>query len=429
MRIPVRLSCCLVLFALSVVLNAQDQDTQTGASKLPPDLINRLENGVGEPVKIVCFGDSVTGLYYHTGGLRTYTDMLGIALQQLCPKAKVEMINAGISGHTTVNALARIEKDVLARKPDIVTVMFGLNDLGKGIPLEDYAANLGRIADQCAAAGAEVVLCTPNSVITTKARPFEELVKYCQAMREVAALKGVLLCDTFSAFEAMRADDPLAWGLTLSDEIHPNMAGHKFIARQIAATLSGRTTSLSQVGPSQPAIGKTLTRLAEGKPVKVLAMPPFDKKWAEAALRSVASDAGIEIIPWSTASMSLQEIRTDASQRVRKLKPDLVLIATSRDAKSPDRDSFIYDQYWLANYALSFGAREWDVVVIHPSVFEGVATEGEGARDDLLRTLTAAHDLSLIDREAGDNRGAGEILKAWVAAQSEIFSSAPQQAP
>src|SRR5262245_61679351 len=67
----------------------------------------------GQPVKIVCFGDSVTGVYYHTGGRRAYTDMLGIALKKACPKADVTMINAGISGHATTNALERIERDVL----------------------------------------------------------------------------------------------------------------------------------------------------------------------------------------------------------------------------------------------------------------------------------------------------------------------------
>jgi len=50
-----------------------------------------------EPVRIVCFGDSVTGVYYHTGGRRAWTDMLGIALGKAYPKAKVEMFNAGIS--------------------------------------------------------------------------------------------------------------------------------------------------------------------------------------------------------------------------------------------------------------------------------------------------------------------------------------------
>ncbi len=93
------------------------------------DLKIRRKLLAGEAARVVCFGDSVTGVYYHTGSRRAYTDMLGIALRKLAPQAKVEMINAGISGHTTENALARIDRDVIVHKPDLVTVMFGLNDM------------------------------------------------------------------------------------------------------------------------------------------------------------------------------------------------------------------------------------------------------------------------------------------------------------
>jgi lysophospholipase L1-like esterase len=54
-----------------------------------------------KPVTIVCLGDSVTGVYYHTGGKRAYPEMLEIAIKRAFPKANVTVINAGISGHTT----------------------------------------------------------------------------------------------------------------------------------------------------------------------------------------------------------------------------------------------------------------------------------------------------------------------------------------
>ncbi len=106
-----------------------------------PELKLRRKLLAGESVRVVCFGDSVTGVYYHTGSRRAYTDMLGIALRQFAPQAKVEMINAGISGNTTENALARIDRDVIAHRPDLVTVMFGLNDMAR-VPLDVYRENL-----------------------------------------------------------------------------------------------------------------------------------------------------------------------------------------------------------------------------------------------------------------------------------------------
>ena len=105
--------CWLLIFASWVFTSAvAGQQLETAAK------IRR-----GEPVRIVCFGDSVTGVYYHTGSRRAYTDMLGLALKQAHRRANVTMVNAGISGHTTVNALARIDTDVLAHKPTVVTQM------------------------------------------------------------------------------------------------------------------------------------------------------------------------------------------------------------------------------------------------------------------------------------------------------------------
>ena len=56
---------------------------------------------------IVCLGDSVTGVYYHTGGHRAWPEMLELALRQIHPGAAIHVINAGISGHTTTDGLLR----------------------------------------------------------------------------------------------------------------------------------------------------------------------------------------------------------------------------------------------------------------------------------------------------------------------------------
>lgn len=375
-----RLSSILFLFLVAMALPpAVAQDSAL------PKLDQELASGE-RPVKIVCFGDSVTGLYYHTGGVRTYTDMLGIALRQIHTKADVTMINAGISGHTTVNALARIEKDVLSHHPDLVTVMFGLNDMVK-VPVEGYRKNLIEIVRQCRAAGAEVILCTPNAVITTPNRPVEKLIEYCEVVRAVAREYQVPLSDSFAEFEAFGKREPDAWRLTLSDEIHPNMAGHKRIAEQIARTITGKAASLAAIGPPGSALERTAEKLKAGNLIKVLAMPPFDG-WVTEALARVVPGAKIEVVSWPIKGMSLFELRKDASHRVRPMKPDLVLIAVPRSASAESRESFIHDQMWIANYSQSFGKKEWDVVVIHPSLAEPNSDASESENDALIRSIT-----------------------------------------
>ncbi len=378
-----------------------------------PGINEALEKG-SQKVKIVCFGDSVTGLYYHTGGERTYTDMLGIALKQIHPKASVEMINAGISGHTTANGLGRIDPHVLAHKPDLVTVMFGLNDVAKD-SIEKYRANLIEIVDRCRAAGSKVILCTPNAVITTPARPVEKLEAYCEVLREVARSKNVVLCDSYNGFVEMRKADPLKWRLTLSDEIHPNMAGHKVIAEQIAETITGERTSLQKVGPPDSPLSKTGALLVKGGGgrVSIVAMPPFDGLVIPAMKRDQAK-VNVSVSQWPVEGLSLEQLRKDASGRIRKMKPNLVLIAIPRSAKAVDQEKFIYTQYWIANFSLSFGKKEWDTVVIHPSVMKPAIPKGEEKNDELIRTLTGAHDMHLIDRKPGDDRNGEEIFNEWM---------------
>jgi hypothetical protein len=138
----------------------------------------------GQPLKIVCLGDSVTGLYYHTGGRRAYTDMIPFAVRGVFSGARLDTVNAGISGNSTRDALARLERDVLAHRPHVVTVMFGLNDMVR-VPLNEFRDNLAKIIKRCRAIEAEILLCTPNGVIETAGRPTAKLIEYCDTIRAV----------------------------------------------------------------------------------------------------------------------------------------------------------------------------------------------------------------------------------------------------
>ena len=117
----------------------------------------------GQPVRIVCFGDSVTGVYYHTGNRRAWCDLVGLSLRQIYPGAHPEMINAGVSGNSTADGLRRMDTDVLRDQPQLVIAMFGLNDVVR-VPPEVFRANLRQIVQRSRAAGAEVILMTPNLV-------------------------------------------------------------------------------------------------------------------------------------------------------------------------------------------------------------------------------------------------------------------------
>ncbi len=362
----------------------------------------------GEATRVVCLGDSVTGVYYHTGGLRAYTDMLGIALQRAVPNSKPTMINAGISGHSTVNALERLDRDVLQHDPDLVTVMFGLNDMTR-VPIEQYRANLVTIINRCWAVGAEVMLCTPNDVIDTSSRPTAKLITYCDVIREVGQSLGVPVADCYTGMEALRAKDPFTWRLLLSDEIHPNLDGHKRMAEILAQSISGAAVSLADVEP--PAL--SWTRIADavkaGRMIKVLAMPPFDTE-IKAVLQKRFPQGQFEITVWNVTDRTLVQIEQEAQSRVRALRPDLVVLAVPRSAKAASQEEFVRSFAWVMNWSLSFGLKEWECMVVHPAVADPEQADPE--LDDLVRKLVRAQDLPLIDRKPDDKRTAAEIFGA-----------------
>lgn len=100
-----------------------------------------------------------------------------IALKSTHPGAAIKVINAGISGNTTVDGRKRLDNDVLQHHPALVTISFGLNDLVNDIvndmvrvPPDQFRSNLEQLIDRCQAQQSRVVLCTPNAVIDTSDR-------------------------------------------------------------------------------------------------------------------------------------------------------------------------------------------------------------------------------------------------------------------
>jgi lysophospholipase L1-like esterase/pimeloyl-ACP methyl ester carboxylesterase len=371
------------------------------ALALFPERTHQLLTDAKEPVRIVCIGDSITGLYYHSGGMRAYPEMLQIALQKLHPKAKVIVRNAGISGDTSKGGLARLERDVLAHKPHLVTIMFGMNDLVH-VPAADFVTNMKQIIQRCRDAGAEVVLCTQNSIVNSPQRPVAKLAEYSRAIRDLAKAESLGLADCFAAYEAVRAKDPLEWNLLLSDAIHPNMDGHKLFAETIAKTITGKDVSLRDEPPPPNPLAHTFKLLGEGKPITVLAMPPYDQQ-IEPALKKLHPEAQITVKPWPTEGKTLAELET-AAKAVRAMKPNLVLIAVPGHLIEKTPQAFHQQYAWIMNWSLSFGLQEWDVVVALPD-------KAETSHADLARRLVRAQDLSFIDPASGNS------LEKWLWAQ------------
>lgn len=379
----------------------------------------------GLPVKIVCFGDSITGVYYHTGGRRSWCDLLGIALTRTFPHARVEMINAGVSGNDTDAALKRMEKDVLRHTPDLVVVMFGMNDVRSLTPVV-FRNNLQTIVQRARGGGAEVMLMTPNAIgPEDPVRPSARLDEYVRIVRDVGRKLELPVVDTHSVYAEIMAADPAAWQRLMSDTIHPNLRGHRIFAEEVARAITDRRVSLSDLPVFHPRLPCVLVRLNARQPVRVLAMPPYDALIAP-ALRNRFPDAVVEVTTWQPDAHSLAAIEAQAKEtgwwkfRGETALPrrDLVVLAVPSTAQAPTAGEFFHSYYWIMNWSLSNGNRpaqpDWDCLVVLPSVAEGRMGPDKRLLEEGALDAIGGQDLPWLRRQPGERRSAQVLFSAWV---------------
>ncbi len=173
-------------------------------------------------IRILAFGDSLTaGKDLEDPDREAYPAVLERLLKEA--GYSVRVTNAGHSGDTTFDALARLDFS-LAEKPQIVLVGLGSNDTFQGKRIVDMETNLDEIVRRCQAAGAEVVLCGmktfPNFGLFYAS-------DYAKMFKRVANRRGVFYVPFM--LEGV-AGNP---ALNLPDMIHPNPQGYDRVARTL----------------------------------------------------------------------------------------------------------------------------------------------------------------------------------------------------
>ena len=109
-----------------------------------------IRNAQPRGSRIIAFGDSVTAGHRLKAG-EAYPERLAALIGK-------PVLNRGVSGETTAEALDRLERDVLAADPRIVIVCLGVNDMLRGLPPGPQFAALRRIVEGIQERGALVVL-------------------------------------------------------------------------------------------------------------------------------------------------------------------------------------------------------------------------------------------------------------------------------
>lgn len=213
------------------------------------------------PGGIVMFGDSTTAR--RAGVQKVYAQRVQESLQSIGSSFSVS--NAGIGGNTTSDARKRLAKDVLAHKPRVVVMQFGINDsavdvwkkppaTAPRVALKEFTDNLRTMAHECRKHGAKVLLMTTNPLRwTSKIRelygkpPYDadaedgfeslHLRAYNEAVRALAQELKVPLVDVRAAYEDFAKAHNTTVDAMLLDGMHPGDLGHQLVAELLTPAI------------------------------------------------------------------------------------------------------------------------------------------------------------------------------------------------
>ena len=182
---------------------------------------------ISTPTTLLFYGDSLTAGY----GLSTeeaFPALIEKELNKTGKKAKV--INAGLSGETSAGGLNRL--DWVLRQPlDVFVLELGANDGLRGLPIEQTRNNLQAIIDKVKAKypKAKIVLVgmmVPPNMGKTYSDAFRNI--YPDLAKKNGATLIPFLLDGVAGNEK----------LNQADGIHPNVEGHKIVARNLTPVFS-----------------------------------------------------------------------------------------------------------------------------------------------------------------------------------------------
>ena len=242
-------------------------------------LTSRL--AAGKPVTLASFGDSISWPCYHTDFRQNYLTLTADALRNAYPTAQITIVHGGNMGNAARGLGGdRFARHVLSRSPDLVFLMFGMNDcLGGEAEVEAYDRDLTTLIGKVRASGALPVVCTQNEILYSSAdgQLRQALPLFMARALRVARREAVPVVDCFARWRGL-ANVPDSLVARLNDAIHPNLAGHRLFARDIIGTLwpdaakfatdDIRSTSVS-TADLQPCLlpgpaGKQVVRIANG---------------------------------------------------------------------------------------------------------------------------------------------------------------------
>ncbi len=181
----------------------------------------------GEDICVAFIGGSITEGYSSTSHDRCYAKLIHDWWADSFPDSNVRYVNAGIGGTCSDYGAARVEKDVLVHRPDVVFVDFSVNDEANEFYFETYEGLIRRL-------------------LLSDSHPAVVLIHFVQYDSGVSAQEWhldigrhyALPCISLKDSLYMQIHDGVLKASTITaDMLHPNDEGHRLIASLVTEFL------------------------------------------------------------------------------------------------------------------------------------------------------------------------------------------------
>jgi len=160
------------------------------------------------------------------------------------PKKRPVFYNRGISGNKINDLAARWQKDTLDLKPDILSILVGVNDSSSmifhrdpAITVEKYEEGYRSLLDQTKALFPDIVfvLCEPFILPVGKVKDNwdaykADISKRQEVVKNLALQYNAVFVDLQKVFDKACEKAPADYWIW--DGVHPTVAGHELIARR-----------------------------------------------------------------------------------------------------------------------------------------------------------------------------------------------------
>jgi lysophospholipase L1-like esterase len=190
---------------------------------------------VDAATRIVTLGDSVTDG-------NTWPSLLRQALAA-AGKPVATVVNAGVGNDESADMLARLDQTVLRYHPTLVTLSAGVNDaLHKARPAAEYEKNVRQIVATLHEHHVPMILMT-TTILGPKPGATGDalLAEYNQVLRKLAAEYGYPVAEVNQLMTQAR---DAGQDLLSADQVHPNLAGQRVLARAVLDAIGCRDVKL-----------------------------------------------------------------------------------------------------------------------------------------------------------------------------------------